>query len=342
MRSVQKGLIAALMLVLAIFTSCRGKSKETSGKETKPAASGYTVTITEEAQRTGGVTTEVLTPILYQKSLVAFGKVLSADGFNDSRNHYVSASAGLEKAEAALNASEKEYERMKALNESAKNVSDRAFQAAAAQCASDRANLTQAYGALQSAKDAIRLQWGPILAGWIFDYSASLRSILGTRTVLVQITIPPGAPLQGLPKEARIESPAGGAVSARLVSRATSADPQIQGMSFIYVAPSRLGSLIPGMNVTAQLPSVRRQAGFLVPDSAVVWLQDRAWVYVRKGETGFSRVEVPTSTGVDGGYFVSGVFSAGDELVVKGAQALLSEESRPQAEGGGGEEEDED
>jgi hypothetical protein len=343
MKYWQKMLFAALIFVLAIFASCGEKGKESASNKAIPPASGYTVTVTEEAQRIDGITTVALKQILYRERVAAYGKVLSPDGLNSSRNSYVAALAGLEKTEAKVRASEKEHERMKALNASGKNVSDRALQAAEAQLAADKADEALARGALLSARDAIRLQWGPILSGWIFDYSVPLRGLLGAEDVLVQITVPPAVRLQGIPKEVRIEPPAGSAMSASFVSRATTTDPRIQGMSFIYIASSRSGSLVPGMNVMAHMPSVRTQDGFIVPDSAVVWLQDRSWVYVKKSKTGFLRVEVPISTPVNSDYFVSDVFSPGDQIVIKGAQALLSEEGAPKATGGGGgEEEDED
>jgi hypothetical protein len=343
-----KGFIAALIFVTAVLAallSLSGEKREDIKKiaDPKPGvrASVYTVTISSEAQETDGITTELLKPRRHQMRVAAYGRVLDPVGINDSRRIYVAAAAGLEKAEAALNASEKEYARMKTLNAKAKNISDRALQAAAAQLAADRADAAGARGELQSAKDEISLNWGTALSGWIFDYSLPLQRVLAAKDVLIQITVPPALPIQGIPKKVRIEPPTGGEVSANFVSRAAAADPKIQGISFIYVAPSRSGRLLPGMDVMAEIPTEQVRTGFLVPLSAVVWLQDRAWVYLKKNETGFSRVEVQTSNPVSGGYFVSGVFSPGDELVIKGAQALLSEESKPKA-AGGGEEEDED
>jgi hypothetical protein len=271
----------------------------------------------------------------------AYGKVIPAEGLNASSKSYVTSLAGLEKAKAALNASEKEYARMKVLNESSKNVSDRSLQAAAAQLAADRAEEVHARVTLQSLKDAASLEWGPVLAGWIFDHSPSLRRLLEAQDVLVQITLPPAARIKGIPKEIRIEAPAGGPVSAKFVSRSTRTDPKIQGISFLYLASAASGHLLPGMDVTAEMPSGGAEEGFSVPLSAVVWFQDRAWVYIKKSETGFERVEVPTSDPVTQGYFVPGVFSPGDQLVVKGVQALLSAEGTPKG-AGSGEEEDGD
>ncbi|MEJ2695437.1 MAG: hypothetical protein P8013_02200 [Candidatus Sulfobium sp.] len=335
-------LFTALPAAFLLLSGVKGEDTQKSpGARTGVPESSYTVTISKEAQEAGGITTEALKPRLHRMSVTAYGRVLDPEGINASRRAYVAATTGLERANAALNASEKEYERLKTLNASAKNVSDRALQAAAAQLAADRAEEANARGVLQSAKDSIAVKWGPTLSEWIFDYSSQLQDVLGTRKVLLQITVPPAFPVRGIAKRIRIEPPSGGTVSANFVSRATRTDPRIQGVSFIYAASSSSGNLLPGMNVTAQMHTGRVRKGFFVPLSAVVWLQDRAWVYVKKSATGFAREQVPTSNPLNEGYFVSGRFSPGDELVVKGAQALLSEESIPKATGGG-EEEDED
>ncbi|MDA8175416.1 MAG: hypothetical protein M0018_12690, partial [Nitrospiraceae bacterium] len=330
----------------------KGKEKEKEKNEkteTKKNSQppGYTVTVSEEAQKTDGITTTSLKQGLFQNKVEAYGEVLSPEGLNESSKNYIAAITRLQQAEAVLGTQEKEYARLKALNSNGKNISDRELQAAAARLASDKAEETHALGALRSAKDEIKIKWGPVIPEWIFlsGYNAHLREVLEAKDVLVQLTLSPSAPIRGIPKEIEITPPAGGKIPARFVSRAATADPRIQGISFIYVASSGSGSLVPGMNVTAQMPSVQAQAGFVLPLSAVVWLQDKAWVYVKKSATGFLRVEAPTSDPVNGGYLVSGVFfafSPVDQIVIKGAQALLSEESTPKATGGGGEEEDND
>ena len=341
-----EGLLAALvvMAVLAALLLLHGKNGKDIGKAvdagTEPRATVYTLTISKEAQKAAGIAVEPLKPGLHRMEVTAYGKVLDAEGINASRRLYVTATSGLEKAEAVLKASEKEYARMKNLNAKAKNVSDRALQTAAAQLASDRAEDGRARGELQSARDEISLKWGTTLSGWIFDYSLPLRNVLAAKDVLVQVTAPPAASLPEIARTVTIETPAGLTVPATFVSRATATDPKIQGISFIYLAPSSSGRLLPGMDVTTQMPSGGTETGFVVPFSSVVWLQDKAWVYLRESETGFVRVEVPTSASINKGYFVSAVFSPGDKLVVKGAQAVLSEESIPRTTGGGGEEDE--
>ena len=342
--------LAAFALFVAIcitfLPGCAKKKdteeKKTAGLKTAPQPSGYTVTVSEDEQRADDMMTIALKPGLYQKHVEAYGEVLAPEELSGLFKDYTAASSALERAKAQLKASGKEYDRLKALNASNKNVSDKELQASAARFKVDQAEEADASGTLTSAKNTIRLKWGPVISGWVFGCKPALRRVFETKDVLVQITLPPSFSLKGIPERIPLTTPAGINLPARFVSRATSTNPALQGLSFIYIAPSHDGSLVPGMNVTAQMPSSMAQTGFLIPVSAVVWLQDKAWVYVKKSETGFSRIEVPTSTRVNKDYFVSGIFAPGDQVVTRGAQALLAAESTPKTTGGGGDDGDDD
>jgi hypothetical protein len=68
-----------------------------------------------------------------------------------------------------------------------------------------------------------------------------------------------------------------------------------------------------------------------VPEAAIVWLQGKAWIYLRTGATGFERREiVPDRLTQDGRTIVTGL-PADAQIVIRGAQMLLSEEFRSQA-----------
>jgi hypothetical protein len=75
--------------------------------------------------------------------------------------------------------------------------------------------------------------------------------------------------------------------------------------------------------------------GLIVPTPAVVWSEDKAWVYQQTAAERFIRRAVPTDISVEKGFFVAEGFSPGDKLVVQGAQALLSEELLLHGQGGG-------
>jgi hypothetical protein len=70
--------------------------------------------------------------------------------------------------------------------------------------------------------------------------------------------------------------------------------------------------------------------GVLVPSAAVVWHAGKAWAYVKNADDSFARFEVSTADELDGGWFNASGFDAGDEVVVSGAQLLLSEELKYQ------------
>ena len=308
-------------------------------------AQGYTVSVPEKSQAAGGIRTETLESSRHQERIGAYGMVLQPGGMFRDRTNYVSARAAREKAHAQLETSEKEYKRLKALNENGKNASDRAVEAAAAAFASDKADEDQTNWLLKETKDRINLEWGSTLAGWIFTSSPRYQRLINGDDVLVRVTVPPAQILCGIPPKISLRSPSGRRARAAFLARAKSTDPRIQGISFIYIAPSLPAGLLPGMNVAARLPSGKARAGFFIPLSSVVWVNGRAWVYIKKTATGFSRVEMPVSEPVKDGYFVKGTFESGEQIVVRGAQALLSVESlpkKPKGKKGGGDEDDED
>ncbi len=86
-------------------------------------------------------------------------------------------------------------------------------------------------------------------------------------------------------------------------------------------------TLVPGFSMDAR---GRHTPGVVIPDSAVVWLDGRAWAYVQKDRERFIRQEVVTNHPGGKGWFVTKNFQAGDYVVVQGAQLLLSEEFRAQ------------
>ena len=85
------------------------------------------------------------------------------------------------------------------------------------------------------------------------------------------------------------------------------------------------------MNLEVSFTLEVPEPGFVVPEAALVWQQGKAWIYLRTGATSFERREiVPERPAPDGGYIVTHL-PADAQIVVRGAQMLLSEEYRAQA-----------
>jgi hypothetical protein len=342
-KSMTKTILAFIIILVALCAVLiwfLGRSKTTTGRPEGQSAvqqqEGIVVTLGTAAQQRGDIVTAPVEAMTYAGEIRAYGSVLQIQNLTELQNNYIQAKIQAAKAVVSLESSRKEYERLKALNEDNKNISDKALQAAWSALRSDEENVRASQEAMVIMEDTARQQWGRVIAQWMLKGSPALRRLLQQEEVLIQLTLPAGVRVIRMPERISLSLADGSTVSASFISLSPRTNPHIQGISLFYEAPSA-GKLLSGMNVTAEMPSSGTQSGFFVPASAVIWLQDKAWVYLKKNETGFSRVEVPVSNPLNEGYFVSDVFSSGDQLVVKGAQALLSEESMPKTSGGGGE-----
>jgi hypothetical protein len=291
---------------------------------------GETVVKLDQAtQEKSGIATSLLKAVSHQEEMKAYGLVMDLRPLVDLRNSFAMAKAQVAKAGASLDASRKEYERLKLLQEN-QNISAKVFQAAEAAWRSDQANAEAAETALHVLTEAARQRWGAVLAQWLFDDAKGFERLIQRQDVLLQITFPPASRPSTTPGNARVQTPEGRLAPVSLVSPAPSTDPRIQGMSFFYAAQAQMSGLLPGMNVLAYVPRGSQVRGVIVPAGAVVWWQGEAWIYVQKGSDHFVRRGIATEMPVENGWFVGKGLAPGDRVVVRGAQLLLSEEFRAQ------------
>jgi hypothetical protein len=121
-------------------------------------------------------------------------------------------------------------------------------------------------------------------------------------------------------------------VPARLVGPAPEADPITRRAAYLYRADRAWPGAAPGTPVVAYAPAPAGAGapggGAFVPDSAVVQWEGLAWAYRAHGADRFERVRVATDHPNSGGWIVQGPLAAGDSVVVRGAEELLSEEFR--------------
>ena len=230
----------------------------------------------------------------------------------------------LASAQAALGASQKEFDRLKSLNEE-KNASDRALQAAEAAAQRDQI-------LVESVRTRLTLAWGKAVAERT-DLPAFVRSLTSLESGVVRIDLPAGEATKASPTAARIvvASAEDNPVPAQLLGPAPSVDPQMQGRGFLFLVKAGLPTLVPGRAVTGylRLPG-EAQNGFLVPDSSVVRHGAQVWVYVQIGADTFTRRKISLDHPTENGWFVQEGVAKDERVVVSGAQALLSEEQKHQ------------
>lgn len=105
------------------------------------------------------------------------------------------------------------------------------------------------------------------------------------------------------------------------------ADAPLFGETLLLGVDCSGARLRPGIPVTAYLarPGPPRK-GVVLPRSAIVRHQGKLWAYLQSGAERFARRELEGARPVENGWFVGDGFKPGEQVVVEGAQILLSEE----------------
>lgn len=336
------GLFMASLLMLVFLAACQNRSEKDEQLETQarkgPAQvsfeNGQTVlTLDTATQKRLGLEFATLAATAARAQATLPAVVLSVQDLATFRNSYLATQRQLQKSRLEADIARKEYTRMKTLFDQNQNISEKSLQSAEGTLQANEADVRASEQQLRLQSSVVRQEWGSVVAEWAVDGSPELQSVFDQREVLVQITMPSDATFAA-PKAISLELPVGGQTAARLVSTYPRIDPRIQGRSFLYVAHSYSG-LTPNMNLVAHISVGNLMKGLILPTSAVIWSEGKAWVYLETSPEGFTRRAVATDNPVDTGFFVAEGFSAGDRVVTKGAQALLSEEMLLRGQGRG-------
>ncbi len=331
-------LFIMLVTIAAFLTLVSGCRESGHGGRKQRAQSGVTIlngeTVLEldpSIQQNAGITLATLKLVSYREQLQAYGTVLPPDGIIGLRSSYAAAKAAADKDAALLNASRREYERLKKLNADNRNVSDKALQAAEAGFKSNEADADASGQRLKTVKEAAAAKWGRTISGWGFYGTPEYKRLVELEDVLIRVTLPSDKSVRALPKIISIQTPEE-IISARLIGPAPDADPRTKTVSYLYLARSRaqgIVRLVPEMNVQVLMPVGPEISGVAVPFSAVLWHQGKAWAYVQIDREHFARRKVSVLNPVRNGYFVQDGFRPGEKVVIRGAQILLSQESLP-------------
>jgi hypothetical protein len=285
------------------------------------------VKLDAQTREKSGIEVAALLPAPYQNRLRGYGSVLDLPQLTDLTNSYANARAQLQMAQAKLAASKTAFERAQGLYRNQQNVSLAQVQMAEAALQTDEATLAAADSQVRTLTATVQQNFGPIVSKSLLDGSPLVTRLIEQQDFLLQVTLPPGVTLSSPPKEATLEVEGGMPATATFVSLAARTDPRIQGVSFLYLAPAS-SLVLPGMNLLVSLPSGPPRDGVAIPSSAIVWWQDRAWIYRQAGADMFVRTEIPTSLPTaNGGYIVKDL-PKDAKIVTQGAQLLLSEEFR--------------
>ncbi len=266
--------------------------------------------------------------------------------------HLASIRADLTAAKASAVATGEEAKRLRLLNADNKNVSDKALQEAEANAAAAEARVRSAETSQQlitsslqphSSLGAVPLEISK--GGQVLEVAAQpdeaveagqmLLRVSRFNRLLARLYVPPGQEVDASVSRA-IVTPTGfetNGIPAERVALAGTLDPRFQGQTVLFrLLPSRI-PLRPGQAVSARLPAPgSSEAGVLIPARAVIRFQGQTWVYLQDGPGVFVRRMIALDRPSSGGWMVTSGVKAGQQVVVSGAQILLSEEMKSQLE----------
>ncbi len=272
------------------------------------------VTLDAETQARIGLKMDFPAATQWQPETKGFGFVID-------RKTLAAAVTELDAAHVAAEVSIQELARQKTLAAQA-NASARALESA-------KVAFSHENSAYASAEAKFKLEWGSAFAD---ANSTILSDVSNGTTVLVRIDLPAGETLPSPPASARILALTDEtkSVHGEFVGATDGVNPQTQSQSFFFSIKG--GALPLGAAVTGFLKtSGAAVSGVVVPLSAGLRHEGKGWVYVQTETNQFLRVEIPLDRLVENGWFVSENVSATNQIVVSGAQAILSAEL-----GGGG------
>lgn len=334
--AVMACVIAVLAWTLVYYARDEWGLGESAYEEEIESASNATqidgrpvVRLSAPSQLASGIALRPLEAAASEESVEAYGVVVNIQGLLDTRGRYLVALGEARARRAALAAAETEFKRMQLLFRDDRNVSEQALRNAEARFRSESAQLAAADAALGALDSALRSAWGDVIAVWAKNPdSAMVKSLLEQRTHLVLVAFPFDLPASALragvsiaPVTARDRLR-----PARHVSEAPQVEALLPGQTFFYLVEG--ADLRAGTRIVAHANAGGdRQRGVLLPRDAVVWHAGKAWAYVRRDEETFARYAVQATREIGHGWFnLEGDLKPGDEVVVSGAQLLLSEE----------------
>lgn len=323
---------AAVYLGRDEFRLFRGRDDEQVATTSHVESAGAmpVVQLSGAAQKQVGIAYEPVQGAAFAPQSAVAVSVLDPQPLIELRGRLQAARLDAQAARAAAGASAAEQARVRALFEDDRNASQRALQAATAQAQADAARSRAAEAAVEALRAQARTTWGETIAGWLDGNAAQIDRLGAGTDALLRAAVRP-EDLAGSPASLRVALPGTSRMLPAIpLGPAARADAQHGGSGLLYRVSA--GALRPGMRLAGSFSrGGAAREGALIPASAILWHAGKPWIYLREADdklpdsSEFRRRDVSSGEAVGDNWFVAG-FEDDAEVVVRGAQVLLSEE----------------
>ncbi len=287
-----------------------------------------TVKLSTDTQKLAGIKTVAAEHITVDAEDKAFATVIDIKQLIDSRSQYRNANAALEVSRTEVNNASVVSRRLEKLNAATTNISTRELQQARADLQKYRAKFSAEKIKIDNIRAEMLHRWNPVITEMALqDSLGSFDRLINQQDYLVLLSLRPEQSLSNDTEFAYINrvDERHSARKAYVISPAPFSEMNLQGET--YFLRTSAEQLRIGMRLHAWLPGTGYSGtGIRIPDEAVVWYAGKAWTYVQVDEETFSRRSLPASQHIGNSWLVNDNFATGDQIVISGAQTLLSEE----------------
>jgi len=268
-----------------------------------------------------GLETQVLNSASFKPSKQVIATAVDMSSLISGRLSYRTASNGVEIETLKLKQIRKKVQRLKQLQLN-KAIAPRKLIQAISELELSELNLTQAKLEQQSIQTTLGYQWGTVLTAWALDVKQSkdFQALITRRKQLYQLYI-------ATPEKIIMLHPAGKPQQSQ-TAMWLAADLQKNTALPSHFYITETGFAENYTQVIAKVALEQTLQGVMIPKRALIWHLGKAFVYLQRDKEHFERVSVDDYQAVNNKqYFIEGnALQAGDNLIIVGAQMLLSEE----------------
>jgi hypothetical protein len=293
----------------------------------RAATTEGTVILTPASVTASGIATVSLKTTLQTSQLQTTATVLDTQPLLALAAQLQSTQANALAYVIAAKAAAAEAKRSHMLYRQDENASLREVQAADAAAAQAQAQQIAADAQAAVARSSAQVQWGKPLAALAGRGPLALNAFTDGRVALLAVVLPSGSATP-VTETIHLTMPDDAAVLARLIGPSPQADAVVQGPTFFYRAEGN--NLRVGQRLTAAVPlSAAARPGVTVPDAAVLWYAGQPWAYIETAVGHYERRPLAQDARDGSGWFQASGLHAGERVVVRGGELLLSQELKP-------------
>ncbi len=312
-----------LLFILPFFQYAIAETTDAEDEETVISV----IELDSVMQEKMGLETTTVRPVTQPVYQTTYGKVLDLTPLLNFRRDCLINKTKLHEARQQFNLSQKALKRLEQMVKN-KAASSRKLEQQHRQWLANQALLQQSQIKYTSLLAESHLRWNR-LADIFCQPQGWVNELLSGKDKILAITKPNNDIVTTIDSLQLSFNQNEQAVSVQLLDNIDLFDPVNQTTYLLYKTSTQ--QLHPGQHFSVYLPLANdSHSGLLIPKNSVIWHLGQAFVYIKVDQEHFQHLTIEQVIPIPQGYLVNDDRLAGKEIVVTGAQLLLSVEFRSQ------------